>query len=241
MQSKTATSTLHHPFIFIAIITILSIFRTSHKFVNGFTTVRSLKKSRSLSSTNTILALYRDSSSQHTKSQIRTLSSLLERSNSSNSDDTSINSIEAEGFDRLTVVQIKEILRGEGLKVTGRKVELIERLLEHRGVRGQRKEKEDKVKEVKLVVEEPFTDTMPRQSTKKRNTEKTKDEDEGKAQSKGTNVPKATKEAEPKGKKAKVDHQRITDRDELRKLWNAEEALQKGSYSKYDRSKILLL
>jgi len=42
---------------------------------------------------------------------------------------------------------------------------------------------------------------------------------------------KEDKKPNSKNKKAKVDHQRITDRDEIKNLWNAEEALKKGSYT----------
>lgn len=97
-----------------------------------------------------------------------------------------------EDLEQLTVPLLKDRLRTQGLKVSGRKSELIDRLLESSiSVKGEPAEK-------------------------------------GKA------VPskKAEKEATPKKKNASNDHQRITERVEIPKLWDSEKALANGSYSK---------
>ena len=142
-----------------------------------------------------------------------------------------------QSWDNLTVVQLKEILREKGLKVSGRKAELIERLLEYKENLGSAG-----------AAEKELSDMAPRRSTtRKRNSESTatlkKKEDvvedtanveEVKDDSKQNDV---KEKVVKKSKRIKVEPQRITERDELSKLWNAEEALAtKGSYSKWKRS-----
>jgi len=87
-----------------------------------------------------------------------------------------------EDLEQLTVPLLKDRLRTQGLKVSGRKSELIDRLLES-----------------SISV-------------------------------KGEPSKKAEKEAIPKKKNAS-NHQRITERVEIPKLWDSEKALANGSYS----------
>jgi hypothetical protein len=108
----------------------------------------------------------------------------------------------------LTVPQLKELLREAGKPVSGRKAELIERLQ---------------------------SSTMPG-SSKRAAAQPTEGEDSSpRKRSRATT--NGTKKAAPKGgdnaKKA-GDHQRVTERVPLQKLWNAEEAASRGSYSKSD-------
>ncbi len=146
------------------------------------------------------------------------------------SSSNSLDFLEGDDLNKLTVVQIKEILRVEGLKLSGRKVDLIERLIQHK--------ENNNIGEIKelIVIEEEI---MPRTSPRKRNNDKSNsaknEHDESKDQElqqpNEANASKSEIETTPKTKKAKVESQRITDRDELNKLWNAEEALRKGSYT----------
>ena len=137
-----------------------------------------------------------------------------------------------QSWDNLTVVQLKEIIREKGLKVSGRKAELIERLVQHKVKLG-----------VADVGEEEHSKMPPRRSNRKRNNESTatlkKEEDVAEDTSNVEEVKNESKQNDvkekvvSKSKRIKVDPQRITERDELSKLWNAEEALAtKGSYSK---------
>lgn len=122
-----------------------------------------------------------------------------------------------------TVVRLKEQLRTLGLKVSGRKIELIDRLLEHdsdfkmpRSTKGrkqaQRKEQE---KEETETEEVESSRRSPRKRTRKVEESDAREE---------------TKKSPAKKKKA-ADHQRITAIDEIPKLWDSEKALKDGSYS----------
>jgi len=148
---------------------------------------------------------------------------------------TSTSSYSHEEYSFLTVVELKKILHDQGLKVSGRKAELIERLQQQEN----------------LIL------TMPRHSLRKRkNVDDEKEEDvtninssasaiessSNESSSSSSSKPKITgnvkaskKDKEnakkPKPAKTKVEPQRITEKDELEKLWNAKDALTNGSYT----------
>lgn len=205
----------------------------SNIFVGSFTTAptsffTSTCKVRSTSSRNSFnRAFYNNHPRIINNRRFVTRSEFAQNLRSSSN---SLDFLEGDNLNKLTVVQIKEILRAEGLKLSGRKVDLIERLIQHKG--------NNNISEIKelIVVEE---DIMPRTSPRKRNNDKSNsaknEQDESKDQElpqpNEANVSKSDIETTPKAKKAKVESQRITDRDELNKLWNAEKALQKGSYT----------
>jgi hypothetical protein len=131
-------------------------------------------------------------------------------------------------LEQLTVIQLKDQLRTQGLKVSGRKAELIDRLLE---TKNNNNDDDDDSTELT---------TMARTTRNIKDEEKSKSENEENATSprkrarknktSDSEEPEKKKKSPTKKKKA-ADHQRITERDEIPKLWDSEKALKDGSYS----------
>lgn len=67
-------------------------------------------------------------------------------------------------------------------------------------------------------------------STKKNGIKSEPDEDDGSVSSINSKTKKGAAKKSPAKKKA-GDHQRVTEREELPKLWNADKAMENGSYS----------
>jgi hypothetical protein len=248
------------PSLVILFVTIFisSILRICPSVVQGFSirpfvsTPQSLTKSFSRrSTTNSINNSYFSVQFIPNRTFANTIA-VKELKATSSSDLDHIFKQTADDLNKLTVVQIKEILRQRDLKVSGRKAELIDRLLQHQ----QKQELQEQQLGnyfCEIISTATNTTSMPRRSPRKRkssnetddvvktavvtedtssieNKKDSKIENENDNQSTVKSTAKTAKS--PRVKKTKVEPQRITDRDELDKLWNAEVALQKGSYSK---------
>jgi hypothetical protein len=117
-------------------------------------------------------------------------------------------------LEHLTVVQLKDELRDLGLQVSGKKAVLINRLEDYNpdlamtpSKKTKRAPKDEAAKETKAE--------LPRKRSRK--TEKDASDE--------------AKKKSPVKKSKAADHQRITDRDEIPKLWDSEKAQENGSYS----------
>ena len=229
--------------VFTTTIITVSIFRSnSPKLVYGFVTpfirVR-VPSSSSSSSSSSLFFIHHSCSSQfHPRGgrQEKTIYkkySFIETLKASNRNyssgiDSDNTKLQSETLNNLTVIQIKDILRSEGLKVTGKKADLIQRWITYQSTKNtqntpqdieKQQEEEEENKSTFSIMSPPKT-TGKRSSKNNSNTNRNSDDT--------TKIIRA--------KKAKVEPQRITEKDELIKLWNAEEALQKGSYSKFNRN-----
>ena len=119
----------------------------------------------------------------------------------------------------LKVVELQEELRSRGLKTTGRKADLVS-LLEQQDDGGE------------------ITKTPAAAATKTNTKTKAPVSSPSPRKTKTASSPKK-KQSPPKKKAA--DHQRITDIDELPKLWNEDMAKANGSYSKYTYCRSVVL
>lgn len=111
-------------------------------------------------------------------------------------------------------MQLKDELRDLGLQVSGKKAVLINRLEDYNpdlamtpSKKTKRAPKDEAAKETKAE--------LPRKRSRK--TEKDASDE--------------AKKKSPVKKSKAADHQRITDRDEIPKLWDSEKAQENGSYS----------
>ena len=131
-------------------------------------------------------------------------------------------------LEQLRVADLKEKLKERGLKVGGKKEELINRLLSDKEPeattmprRSPRKAAAKATTEKDDTVEEPQEEEEEKPKKRARKTKAKKEDEED----------DSDKEESPK-KKKKQEEQRITDVDEIPKLWSAEKAKENGSYSK---------
>ena len=124
-------------------------------------------------------------------------------------------------LEKLTVVQLKDKLRSQGLKVSGRKSELIDRLVDDAQTYPTmvRKTSAKRAAKTEDQLAEDVEQEVP---SKPKRARKTKKGDDSKEESE--------KKKSPTKKKA-ADHQRITEIDEIPKLWNSDMAQENGSYS----------
>eukprot|EP00980_Cylindrotheca_fusiformis_P026366 scaffold15973_cov120-Cylindrotheca_fusiformis.AAC.7 len=118
-------------------------------------------------------------------------------------------------LEQLTVVQLKEKLRDLGLQVSGRKAVLIERLEDFNPDLDMAPSKRTK----SAVKSEAPAKVENANSPRKR------------ALRKANDALDESKETGPAKKKKASDHQRITDRDDIPKLWDSKKAQENGSYS----------
>jgi hypothetical protein len=123
----------------------------------------------------------------------------------------------------LKVVELQEELRSRGLKATGRKADLVS-LLEQQDDGGE--------------IEMPGGDADAKTDADAAATKSPKTKIKAKAPASSPSPSKTKTASSPKKKqnppkKKAADHQRITDIDELPKLWNEDMAKANGSYSKY--------
>lgn len=132
-------------------------------------------------------------------------------------------------LERLRVVDLKDKLRERGLKVGGVKAELINRLLllpeaEEAAMPRRSPRKAAPVAPAKVVEDGMEQEEEEEQQEKpKKRARKTKAKTDG---------DDSAKKKSPK-KKAKQPEQRITEVDDIPKLWNEEMAKQNASYSKF--------
>lgn len=114
----------------------------------------------------------------------------------------------------LSVVQLKERLREVGLPVSGRKSVLVARL-----VGSSPKSEMAPSKRAKSSAKVEAADETKKKSPRKR----TRETEQGASEE--------PKKKSPARKKKSTTHQRITDRDEIPRLWDSEKAQKNGSYS----------
>jgi hypothetical protein len=134
-----------------------------------------------------------------------------------NESETKKKSKSSKDWSSLKVVELQEELRSRGIKTTGRKADLVSLL-----------EQQD---DVGKITKTPAAAAATKAKTKA----KTKAPASGPSPKKTKTASSPKKKQSPPKKKV-ADHQRITDIDELPKLWNEDMAKANGSYSKYYRS-----
>lgn len=125
----------------------------------------------------------------------------------------------SKNWSSLKVVELKEELQKRGIKATGLKADLVALLAESDA-------EETSTAATNSPKKKMTTRTPPSSPTKRKAPSPKK-----KAASPKKKVASPKKKAASPKKKA-GDHQRITDIDELPKLWNDEMAKENGSYSK---------
>ena len=109
-------------------------------------------------------------------------------------------------LEQLTVVQLKDKLRSLGLRVSGKKAELIDRL-----------------------IDDEASDSVDTKMAGKTKRAAKKGEEASPKRVRKTKAKSPTKKSPTKKKAA--DHQRITEIDSISKLWDSDKARKNGSYS----------
>lgn len=131
-------------------------------------------------------------------------------------------------LEQLRVVDLKEKLKEQGLKVGGRKAELIDRLLNKPETTASMPRRSPRKALADVEANTDDTIKEPLEEKPKKRARKTKAKADENSETKKS----------PK-KKQKAPEQRITDVDEIPKLWNDEKAKANGSYSKCDDYKVV--